>query len=278
MFGRTVAAIRWNSVTVAGASDPLIGDFDGDGMADVLCGTPRARSWSGSCSGGGGTQIRGTAPVPSLDNDWVIQGIADFNGDGTADILWRHTSGAVIVWLMIGPKVIGTGSLGTLSGDWSVQGVGDFNRDGKADILLRHTSGQIHIWLMNGTSRIGTGSPGSVSDAWTILDVGDFNGDGRADILWRDASGQVHMWLMNGTSISRAGSVAHGLERVEVAGVGDFDRDRKADILWRHTSGAALPLADGRHHHCEEWIAPRDRGPTGRSWASPTTPGSTPRT
>jgi hypothetical protein len=225
---------------------PAVGDFNGDGMADVLW-----RHTSGALQvwfvrGGGGTDILGTAPVASLDNDWVIQGIADFNGDGTADILWRHTSGAVVLWLMRGTEVIGTGSLGTLTGDWTIQGVGDVNGDGKADILLRHTSGQIYIWYMDGTSMIGGGSPGSVADDWAIVGVGDFNGDGKADVLWRDTSGQVHIWLMNGTRISRAGSVAMASPDWTVVGVGDFDQDRKADILWRHTSGAvSLWLMDG---------------------------------
>src|SRR5205085_1360931 len=86
----------------------------------------------------------------------------DFNGDGTADILWRHTSGAVYEWLLNGTSIIGQGSPGSASTDWTIVGVGDFNGDGTADILWRHTSGLVYIWLMNGTSILaGSGSPGS---------------------------------------------------------------------------------------------------------------------
>ena len=30
---------------------------------------------------------------PGVSLDWAIQDVGDFNGDGKADILWRHTSG-----------------------------------------------------------------------------------------------------------------------------------------------------------------------------------------
>jgi hypothetical protein len=36
----------------------------------------------------------------------------DFDGDGKADLLWRHTTGAVYVWLLNGTSRIGEGSLG----------------------------------------------------------------------------------------------------------------------------------------------------------------------
>ena len=33
---------------------------------------------------------------------WTVAGVADFNGDAKADILWRNTSGDVAMWLMNG--------------------------------------------------------------------------------------------------------------------------------------------------------------------------------
>ena len=110
----------------------------------------------------------GAGSPGSVALDWTIAGIGDFNADGRADILWRHTSGVVYTWLMNGPSIIGTGSPGSVSPDWTIQGVGDFNGDGRADILWRHTSGLVYIWLMNGTSMSGAGSPGSVDSSWTI--------------------------------------------------------------------------------------------------------------
>ena len=125
----------------------------------------------------------------------------DFNGDGRADILWRHTSGAVALWFMNGPSLIGLSVFGPVGTDWTIVGVGDFNGDGRADILWRHTSGSVALWFMNGLAIIGVSVLGPVGTDWSIVGVGDFNGDGRADILWRHTSGAVALWFMNGPAI-----------------------------------------------------------------------------
>ena len=57
-----------------------------------------------------------SAGVLKESRTWeVVVGVStgDFNGDGKADILWRHSSGTVYVWLMNGTTVIGAGSPGT---------------------------------------------------------------------------------------------------------------------------------------------------------------------
>ena len=214
-----------------------VGDFNGDGRADILWRNPdsgEVNIWLMN----GTTPIGGGSPGTVTD-DWQIAGVGDFNGDGKADILWRNTiSGEVNVWLINGTGIIGGGSLGTVAHDWQIAGVGDFNGDGKADILWRNvTSGEVVIWLMNGTSVIGGGSVGSATNDWQIAGVGDFNGDGKADILWRHTSGEVYEWLINGTTVTGQGSTGSATNDWKIAGVGDFNGDGKADILWRHTSG-----------------------------------------
>ena len=44
----------------------------------------------------------------------------DFDGDGRGDILWRHTSGAVGVWLTDGTSMSGAGSPGGAGPDWAI--------------------------------------------------------------------------------------------------------------------------------------------------------------
>ena len=55
----------------------------------------------------------------------AVPGIAlgDFNGEGKADILWRHTSGLVHVWLMDGTSISRVGSPGSAGLDWTLQGI-----------------------------------------------------------------------------------------------------------------------------------------------------------
>src|SRR5262245_47036559 len=68
---------------------------------------------------------------------------ADFNGDGRADILWRHAvSGENALWFMNGATVTGVDTAAVTNTNWHIVGVGDFNGDGRADILWHAVSGQ----------------------------------------------------------------------------------------------------------------------------------------
>jgi hypothetical protein len=149
-----------------------VGDFNGDGKADIL--------WQNSTSGeiyiwlmnGISIASQGEVGVVSPSSGWVIQGVGDFDGNGTSDILWQNTtSGEVYIWLMNGTTITNQGSPFTLSpsSGWTIQGVGDYNGDGKADILWRNSSsGDVYIWLMNGTSIASQGDLGDVSSSWKL--------------------------------------------------------------------------------------------------------------
>jgi len=214
-------------------------DFNNDGKSDVL--------WRHT--GGGlyvwlmnGPGLAGSTFLAPIGLTWMAQGIGDFDGNGTADILWREaTSGATYIWFMNGATVTGSGY--TSSGadnTWAIQDVADLNGDGKADILWRHTTGALYIWLMNGTT-VGAGSAflPAISASWQIKALADFNGDGRADILWRESGGSTYIWFMQGATVASSGYTASTTDNGWIIqGTGDLNGDGKADIVWRHTSGA----------------------------------------
>jgi len=107
-----------------------IGDFNGDGNADILWRNTNGSlvEWlmSGSTIiGSGAVTAGGTAIAP--DASWQLAEIGDFNSDGMADMLWRNDSGALADWQMNGTSIVASStpsSGGTPlapGGSWQVQ-------------------------------------------------------------------------------------------------------------------------------------------------------------
>ena len=199
-FIRTVADQNWQ---VAG-----IGDFDGDGKDDIL--------WRHAVTGQNYLYpMDGLAIKPTegylrsvADLNWKVVGVADFDGDGKSDILWRNSSsGQNYIYPMNGTSIKATeGFIRTVADmNWQVKGVGDFDGDGKADIVWGNSSsGENYLYPMDGTTIKATeGYLRTVADlAWQIAAVGDYDGDGKADILWRNTStGENYIYFMDGTAI-----------------------------------------------------------------------------
>ena len=224
-----------------------VGDFNGDGRADVLWQNTsgQAAIWemSGAALSGFGN------PGGRMGADWSIAGVADFNHDGKADMLWRNTSGQEAVWLMDGTTLTGVGvSAGRMGAEWKIVGTADFNGDGNADILWQNNSGQAAIWQMNGTALSGFAMlTGHMGAEWSVKGTGDFNGDGNADILWQNTSGQAAIWQMTGTALTGFGIPAGRMgAEWSIAGAADFNQDGSTDILWKSATGTAnIWLMDG---------------------------------
>src|SRR5262249_17849682 len=178
---------------------------------------------------------------------WKIQTIADFDGDGHADILWRDVNGQLAIWFR------GDINMAAYPGyynypwpvdnSWLVQGAGDFDGDGKADILWRNTNGQVAIWNMDGGVRIGESYPGGQDPRqwWRIQAIGGFDGNRRADILWRGGDGRLAIWFGGQFGFDapnyQNSPPGPGDLAWQIQAVGDFDHDGRDDILWRHTNG-----------------------------------------
>ena len=164
------------------------GDFDGDGKSDILWRTDGGALAVWHLDG---TQLKsadylkaGSSTVGAPGADWHVSDVADFNGDGRADILWR------------------TGAAQT----------GDLPPGG----------GQVAIWQMNGNqieaadyTRLGSSAVGAPGADWHLLGADDHNGDGKADLLWQTDGGAVAIWEMDGTQVTdasytRAGSTTVG--------------------------------------------------------------------
>jgi hypothetical protein len=176
----------------------------------------------------------GTSKGPA----WTLAGIADVDGDGTSDILWRNvTTSQVDEWHMKTNNWAGSIDLGAGKGSaWQMAGTGDFNGDGVDDVLWRNTdTGQIDQWQMKNGNWAASIDLGTKSLSWVVAGVGDFNGDGTDDVLWRNLStGQVDEWQMRNGNWARSIDLgANKGANWEVVGVADLNENRTADILWR---------------------------------------------
>ena len=56
-----------------------------------------------------GVRIASFHTVANIWIGWSITGVADFDGDRRADILWQEASGNVVIWKMDGTRLIAYG-------------------------------------------------------------------------------------------------------------------------------------------------------------------------
>jgi hypothetical protein len=222
------------------------GDFNGDGIVDLLWRNSNGSvvDWLGQKNGSFADNSSNFFSTPGTS--WHVAAIADFNGDGHDDILWRNDNGTIVDWLGQANGAFAdnaANSLNTPGTAWQVAGTGDFNGDGAADILWRNDNGVLVDWLgqENGGFADNAGvflaAPGP---AWHVTATGDFNGDGLSDILWRNDNGVMVDWLgqIDGRFADNAGTfLANPGSAWSVASVGDLNGDGSDDILWRHSSG-----------------------------------------
>ena len=238
-----------------------IGDFNGDGDADILWRNSNGSlaEWlmDGSTISSSATPTyQGSAVSPGAS--WSVAGIGDFTGDGDADILWQNTNGSLAMWLMDGSTITSSatptyeGSAVSPGASWSVAGIGDFTGNGDDDILWRNTNGSLTMWLMGGSTIESSATPTyegsavSPGSSWSVAGIGDFTGNGDADILWRNSNGSLAMWLMDGSTIELSatptyqGSAVSPDSSWNIVEIGDFKGPGDSDILWQQSTTGAL--------------------------------------
>lgn len=94
-----------------------LGDFNGDGKADILWLEPSGTLWIWLMNG---QSISGVGNIGVLPEPWSVRSIGDFNGDGKADLAFRDTFGNGTVWYLNGLAVSGTIVLPNPGGTWQV--------------------------------------------------------------------------------------------------------------------------------------------------------------
>ena len=172
---------------------------------------------------------------------WYEPQFADFNGDGSSDILYTYYGFTNGTWKPSGTRAIWMSRRdGSFDVHWNPNNangpslawyeprIADFNGDGLSDIFFEYydiqssgaqkTNGNRKIWLSNGDGTFDViSNPNSLNGgtmAWYEPQFADFNGDGASDILY------TYYGLTNGTW-KPSGTRAIWMSR----GDGSFDID-----------------------------------------------------
>lgn len=264
-FGATVTGPAWSDAS--GFNRPLYygtirtGDINNDGKQDVCI----RHSGGFDCYLSTGTKFERFALLPDFSNAggwsdmkyWSSLRLADYDGDGRADVCARFMSGISCLRSTAAgfEKPVQVVALSDASG-WSdptnymTIRVGDVNGDGADDFCARANNGMRCYGLKNGAGFSMTGPEWSDASGWDkpqffqTLMVTDIDQNRRRDICGRAAAGLVC-----------ARSTGTGFERI--ANLAAFtNADKWDDVKYYSTlrlgSGECKPeLCNGRDDNCD---------------------------
>jgi hypothetical protein len=259
-----------------GSSSVAIGDFNGDGNADVVVANQCSTS---DCKRGGSLSVllgKGNGTLQAARNyssgayTALSVAIADFNKDGNLDLAVANQcqdsscqNGTVSVLLGNGNGTFRPAQSYASAGYYTNSvAVGDFNGDGNPDLVLASQcqdsscqNGGVSVLLGNGNGTFQTAqsysSGGFEADSVVVTDL---DGDGRADLVMSNLcqgtldcnNGVVSSLLGRGDGTFRGAHLySSGGSNAYSVVAGDFNGDGNTDVVVANSDGACVLLGNG---------------------------------
>lgn len=213
-----------------------VADFNNDGFADVA-----VASRQGDFPGVGVFIGAGDGTFKSPVNYLAPQrqqalAIADFNGDGNADIVAVDSDDIdqnVTILLGAGDGTFHTAATYTTVFP-DLVAVGDFNNDGRPDFVISSEFSSLGVFLGNGD---GTFAPEPTLQTLEVspfhfgISLGDFDGDGKLDIAYTASGGpDISIFIGNGDGTFRGAVNFPAGSSLQAVVTAEFNGDGRTDL------------------------------------------------
>jgi hypothetical protein len=220
-------AVAYN--TGAGIPALAVGDFNGDGIPDIVTASPQFANSVNLLLGNGDGTFQAPRTFPTNE---IARGIAvgDFTGTGKLDVAIAGVQDVVVL--------LGNGD-GTFqnpvhyyAGSTSSIAVGDFRDNGILDLVVTNRSaGFVGVFLGHGDGTFDNVRFFAAGQDANVVAVGDFNEDGKVDLVVANTfTNQVNVLLGNGDGTFQP-PVSHAVATNPVAlAVGALAGDGHLDV------------------------------------------------
>ncbi len=263
MHGLTLGGAAYLGMAAPTLQLKGVGDFDGDGLTDLLLqdsGTGMVQLWT--VQGGVVTGMHSLG-TPGMDYDLRASG--DLDHDGRTELLFdSDATGGLVYWQLNAGVRSAQGNMARPAEPFHLLIAGDFDGDGRTDLLFRNAvTNEVIDWqaqdLTHGSM---LATFGTLDAAWQLRGSGDLDLDGRPDLLWRNAStGELRVWHMGGAQ-PQVGNLDNPGPWWDLKAVGDVDGDGRTDLVFQGQDGTIYAWQmNGEHIASQAWV-----GNPGTDW------------